>query len=61
MFKKQDKNFVSELDVFLHQFDQQHPEKSASQQAEIDKHQYIAKLRDNKEREEGESLPWSDF
>ena len=39
--------YVSEIDDFLTQFDQSHPEKSQSQQKEIAKHARIAQLRDN--------------
>lgn len=41
-----DKAYISEHDVFLHKFDKAHPERSASQQKEIDKHQKIHALRD---------------
>tara|TARA_R110000868_G_scaffold69261_1_gene204148 strand:- start:24823 stop:24981 length:159 start_codon:yes stop_codon:yes gene_type:complete len=34
--------FVSEEDKFLNKFDADHPQKSASQQAEIEKHKIIA-------------------
>ena len=40
------RQFVSEIDDFLIQFDQSHPEKSQSQQKEIAKHARIAQLRD---------------
>ena len=40
------KAYVSEIDNFLTQFDQSHPEKSPSQQKEIAKHARIAQLRD---------------
>lgn len=43
--KKLDKQFVSEIDKKLADFDATHP-KSASQQAEIDKYQRIHALRD---------------
>ncbi len=41
------REFVSEIDDFLTQFDQSHPEKSQSQQKEIAKHARIAQLRDS--------------
>ena len=41
-----DKRYVSPIDKFLQQFDQDHPEKSASQQKEIEKHRIIAEKRD---------------
>lgn len=40
------RQFVSEIDDFLTQFDLSHPEKSLSQQKEIAKHARIAQLRD---------------
>ena len=46
IFKKQLKNFVSEIDLFLNEFDSAHPEKSLSQENEIAKYQKIAELRD---------------
>lgn len=44
---KVDKNYVSELDVFLKRFDTQHPEKSHSQRREIEKAKRISTLRDD--------------
>ena len=41
------RQFVSEIDEFLTQFDQSHPEKSQSQQKEMAKHARIAQLRDS--------------
>jgi hypothetical protein len=42
------KPFISELDQFLNEFDQQNPQKSKSQAANIKKHQErIFKLRDD--------------
>lgn len=41
-----DKAYISEHDVFLHKFDKENPERSASQQKEINKHQKIHALRD---------------
>ncbi len=40
------RNYVSEIDDLLTQFDQSHSEKSISQQKEIAKHARIAQLRD---------------
>jgi hypothetical protein len=54
-------NFVSELDQFLKKFDEEHPELSKSQQAEIKKHQRVAKLRDDENREEDDKAIWSGF
>lgn len=42
------KNYVSELDRFLTEFDQQHPQKSLSQQQEITAYQKLFNQRDNK-------------
>ena len=44
-----DKHFVSPYDKFLKKYDQEHPEKSASQLKEIEKHQKIAEKRDGTE------------
>ncbi len=40
-FDKKERGFVSDADRLLQQFDQAHPEKSASQQHEITKHRGI--------------------
>lgn len=42
-----DRSFVSELDQFISEFDQKHPEKSASQIKNINKHNRISQLRDH--------------
>lgn len=42
-----DKNFVSELDKFIADFDKNNPKKSVSQQQEIKKFARIFKLRDD--------------
>jgi hypothetical protein len=39
--------YVSDADKFLQNFDQQHPQKSKSQQKEIEKYRRIFNLRDN--------------
>ena len=44
-----DKHFVSPYDKFLRKFDEEHPEKSASQLKEIEKHRKIAEKRDASE------------
>lgn len=46
MFKKIDRNHVSDIDRFLQELDKQQTEKTASQKAEIDKHARIHGLRD---------------
>ena len=40
------KNYVSPLDEFLNQFDQEHPKLSKSQQKEKEKYARIYRLRD---------------
>jgi len=40
------KHYISETDRFLATFDQEHPEKSASQKTEIKKYERINQLRD---------------
>jgi len=45
---KQDKNFVSEIDRFLEDFDKKNPKKSESQLVTIEKHKKIHELRDKK-------------
>lgn len=46
MFRRKKVGFVSEIDQMLTEFDQTHP-KSASQIAEIKKHEKIANMRDH--------------
>lgn len=43
-----DKNFVSAIDRFLADFDKHHPQKSASQQQEIEQYQALMAKRDIK-------------
>jgi hypothetical protein len=43
-----DRNFVSEIDKFLAAFDKRHPEKSASQEQEIEQYQALMAKRDTK-------------
>jgi hypothetical protein len=45
---KPDRNFVSDIDQFLAAFDKRHPEKSASQQQEIEQYQALMTKRDTK-------------
>lgn len=44
------RNFVSEIDKFLQQFDKDHPELSKAQQKEVNKYRRIYRLRDTSER-----------
>lgn len=46
IFPKLHQNYVSDIDRFLQEFDANHPDRSPAQQAEIAKHQRIARLRD---------------
>lgn len=43
-----DRNFVSVIDKFITAFDKQHPEKSASQEKEIEQYQVLMTKRDIK-------------
>ena len=45
---KPDRNFVSDIDQFLAAFDKRHPEKSASQEQEIEQYQALMEKRDVK-------------
>lgn len=45
---KADKKYISETDTFLAQFDKKHPNKSASQQKEIENYQTVFHQRDTK-------------
>jgi hypothetical protein len=42
------RDFVSDIDKFLTAFDKQHPEKSASQEKEIEQYQTLMMKRDIK-------------
>ncbi|KTD79385.1 CBU_0585 family protein [Legionella waltersii] len=55
-----DKAYVSPYDKFLFEYDATHP-KTASQIKEIEKHQKIAKMRDDKEYKTDESEIWEGF
>jgi hypothetical protein len=55
-----DKAYFSPYDKFLCEFDATH-QKSASQLKEIDKHQHIAEMRDNKDYVETNPEIWKDF
>ena len=43
-----DKNFVSDIDKFLVDFDKRHPQKSASQAQEIEQYRVLMAKRDIK-------------
>lgn len=55
-----DKAYVSPYDKFLFEFDASH-QKTASQLREIEKHQRIALMRDDKEYIDPNSAIWADF
>lgn len=55
-----DKAYISPYDRFLAEFDATH-KKSASQIKEIEKHQRIAKMRDDKDYKVPEGEIWEDF
>lgn len=57
---KVQKDFVSDIDKFLMQFDATHS-KSASQVQEIKKHQRIFLLRDDPNAPREQSEIWEDF
>lgn len=44
-----DRNFISKIDQFLTTFDKRHPEKSASQEKEIEAYQVLTMQRDIKD------------
>lgn len=46
MFRKIKRNYISDIDIFLQEFNQKQP-KSESQLAEIQKYQRVFALRDN--------------
>ncbi|MEM1243753.1 MAG: CBU_0585 family protein [Pseudomonadota bacterium] len=54
------KPYVSEADEFLHDFDKTHT-RSDSQAREIEKHERIAKSRDNPIKQQKDSKIWQDF
>lgn len=54
--QKIDKFYISEHDIFLHEFDKNNPEKSNSQQAEINKHAKLHALRDGVELDNKSSI-----
>lgn len=62
LFKKRiQRSYVSDLDGFLFQFDQEHANKSASQQAEITKSEHISYMRDTNNYETGLESLWENF
>lgn len=61
LFPKQNKSFVSEIDIFLAEFDKQHPHRSKSQQQEIEKYRRIYALRDNPAPQPKKDDVWEEF
>lgn len=55
-----DKAYVSPYDKFLFEFDATH-KKSASQIKEIEKHERIAHMRDDKEYKDDKGEIWEEF
>ncbi|CAM2932207.1 CBU_0585 family protein [Legionella worsleiensis] len=55
-----DKAYVSPYDKFLYEFDATH-KKSASQIKEIQKHQKIAQMRDDKDYKDNKGEIWEAF
>ena len=46
-FTKRDRNYISEADIFLNNFDKKNPKKSQSQILEISKHKNIFTKKNN--------------
>ena len=61
MLKRKLHDYVSDADQFLKNFDKAHPEKSASQQAEIAKHEKLGKLRDEVNELSDDEQIWDEF
>ena len=53
--------YTSELDTFLHAFDQANPKLSVSQRKEIEKYSRIYSLRDNVIKAISEKILWKNF
>ncbi len=60
MLKSKDKHYISELDRFLFEFAEQHPEASDSQRKEWKKHDRINQLRDRPQQGNSDDI-WRDF
>lgn len=59
--KRKMKNYVSDEDQFIHQFDHQHRQRSPSQQKEVAKHARIFRLRDRIVKANNDKKIWDDF
>lgn len=55
------KGYVSEIDCVLQAFDKKHPERSRSQQKEIDRSARVDQLRDSSDRVETTKPLWKEF
>jgi hypothetical protein len=55
------KNYLSEIDNFLQEFDRTHPKRSLSQQKELKQATRIAKLRDHTHHTANPSKIWEEF
>lgn len=55
------RNYVSEIDQFLQNFDESNPAHSRSQEKEIAKYQRIYSLRDQANRPESSQTLWENF
>lgn len=59
IFKKGiNRRFVSQTDKFLHFFDEDHPEKSESQQHEIQKAARVSHMRDTPDYQSSDEASW---
>ena len=59
--KSMQKKYTSDIDKLLQSFDKEHPEKSESQQKEIEKYDRIYKLRDKSISVEKSDTLWDNF
>ncbi len=55
------RNFVSEIDLFLNEYDQQHPRLSKAQQKEQAEYRRIYRLRDTSDRADENTKLWEGF
>lgn len=60
MANKINKNYVSEIDQYLEEFDRTHPP-SASQLAESNKYKIVSEKRDNPDSPQDEKKIWTQF
>lgn len=55
------RDYVSEIDQFLANFDKEHPKLSKSQAKEVEKYERIYFLRDTENRPESPKKLWKEF